>query len=131
MKTIFSIIAFITLAFCGLAFDFSKDSQHIRNFPAQQTGVIVQSIYDTDGVVRTELRLDTTQYSQCDTCSSNLIDAIRLKRQLTDSLTVQNAKLYDEWTESIALTDTLKRINKMVNVQIISAKVDLKTKGKR
>lgn len=131
MKTIFSIIAFITLAFCVLAFDFSKDSQHIKTLPVPQTGVIVQQIYDADGIVKTELHLDTTQFSQCDTCTSNLVDAIRLKRQLTDSLTVQNAKLYEEWTESIALTDTLKRINKMVDVQILRAKIDLQIKGKR
>ena len=126
MKALFSIIGLTSFLFI-VSFAFPNDSeQHFKTESQAQTGIIVQKIYETDGIVRTELKLDTAQYSQCDTCSSNLVDAIELKRKLTDSLTVQNAELYENWVHSIALNDTLEAINKKVDIQILKSKVQLK-----
>ena len=126
MRTLFKI-AFLSCCVFITAFTLPLTTPISEQLLSKDQAVaVIRKVYDASNTVRTELRIDTTLYAQCDTCVSSLQNAIQLKRTLTDSLTVQNSILYKNWLESIALNDSLLKINNIVRTQILKSKFTVK-----
>jgi hypothetical protein len=133
MRNLFKIFAFVAIIGSLLSF---VDSENINaastggavvvtKFTPAQTQNVIQAVHELNGVVKTELLLDTTRAGVCDTCMSAFTDVLKVNRKLSDSLNVENSILYENWIKTIALNDTLERVQKLVKAQILRSKKSL------
>ena len=134
MKSLFKLLSAIVVFSCfvALASNTSINAANtggavvVKHFTPAQTQHVVQSITEMNGMVKTEILLDRTRFGVCDTCKTGFMSLLSDNRRLVDSLNSENAILYENWQRSIALNDTLTKINAMVKSQIFQARVRLK-----
>ena len=97
-----------------------------KTLTTQQANVVVEKVYNLNGLVKTEITLDTTKFGVCDTCSGSFLTALKVNRQLVDSLNKENGALYEKYVESIDLNDELSKVNALVKNQIDISTAKLK-----
>jgi hypothetical protein len=133
MKNLFSLILFVAFFSCIISVASNSNinaankggAVAVKTFTPAQTQAVIQSITDINGMVSTEIHLDTSQAGVCDTCKSEFKAVLSDNRRLVDSLNVENSILYENWQKTIALNDTLERIQNLVRLQVLRAKVVL------
>ena len=130
MKNLFSLVAFVAFfsAIISVASNANINAANtggavvVKHFTPAQSQNVVQSIATINGMVRTEIFLDSTSFGVCDTCKTGFKAVLYDNRRLVDSLNVENAILYENWRRTIALNDTLINIQKLVKSQVLKAK---------
>ena len=130
MKNLFKLVAFVACfsAVISIASNSKINAANtggavvVKEFTPAQTQNVVQTIAEINGIVRTEIFLDSTRFGVCDTCKTDFKAVLSDNRRLVDSLNVENSILYENWRRTIALNDTLVNIQKLVNIQVSRAK---------
>lgn len=135
MKALFNFLAF-TIVVGLISTAFVSESSSVKSsgekvaFHAKlsqhDANVVVEKVYELNGLVRTEIMLDTTKFGVCDTCSGSFQTALKVNRQLVDSLNKENGALYSKYVESIDLNDELSKVNALVKNQIDISTAKLK-----
>jgi hypothetical protein len=135
MKALFNFLAF-TLVVGLISTAFVSESSSVKSktekavFKTQlsehDANVVVEKVYELNGLVRTEIMLNTTRFGVCDTCSGSFETALKVNRQLVDSLNKENGALYENYVKAIDLNQELTDINKLVSKEIEKSKLILK-----
>jgi protein-arginine kinase activator protein McsA len=89
-----------------------------QQLPAETANVVLEKVYQMNGLVTTEITLDTTQQGVCDTCTASFTDVLSTNRKLVDSLSIENSKLFDKYLKTIELNYKLDKVNKAVEKQL-------------
>ena len=135
MKALFNFLAFtLVVALISTAFVSESSSAKSKGEKAvfktqlsqHDANVVVEKVYELNGLVRTEIMLDTTKFGVCDTCSGSFQTALKVNRQLVDSLNKENGILYERYVKAIDLNQELQDINKLVSKEIEKSKRILK-----
>jgi len=123
MRTSFKIWLAIGGLFMMGAFVQNSSAEQTHNsftqtLPKQTANVVLEKVYQMNGLVTTEITLDTAQSGVCDTCTGSFQDVLNVNRKLVDSLTVENSKLFEKYEKTIELNCQLDKVNKAVEKQI-------------
>ena len=133
MKALFSFLAvgliLISAAFVSESSSVKSSGEKVAfhtKLSQHDANVVVEKVYELNGLVRTEIMLDTTKFGVCDTCSGSFQTALKVNRQLVDSLNKENGILYERYVKAIDLNQELQDINKLVSKEIEKSKTILK-----
>lgn len=127
MRNLFKIwLAIGGILFLGAFVSNSKDANEnkkqgsifTQKMNTQEANIVVEKVYQLNGLVRTEIQLDTTQFGVCDTCMGSFTSVLNVNRKLVDSLTVENSKLFERYEKTIELNYQLDKVKKSVEKQI-------------
>lgn len=115
MKNYFKLLlfaVFFPLVVVSLAFTFKE----VKKEKISKV-VVLEGIDKVSGVTREVIKLDTIQNSQCDTCYSNYISAIRENREVSQKLSDKNLELHEKYLKALLLEKSLDSLNNALETE--------------
>lgn len=82
------------------------------------TAKVIHSVHEINGIVKTEMYLDSTSFGVCDTCVSSFSSVLTENRMLVDSVVKENIILNEHLEKTRMLNDSLSSIEIRIDKEI-------------